>query len=102
MTVAPFRHQYANPQLPLCWRVVPFDVVVPKPDVRLPERLELELPGVLAWLVEGHRRYAESGLELPEAVTAATDRYRASSDVLGRFLDECTVTGPAEAVYVRA
>lgn len=90
---------------PALWRrlrVVPFDVVVPNPDPRLPERLGLELTAVLAWLVHGHAQYGQSGLREPAAVSAATDTYRASSDVLGRFLDEETVTGPPQAVYARA
>lgn len=89
---------------PALWRrlrVVPFDVVVPKPDGSLPDRLALELPAVLAWLLAGHALYASKGLHEPEAVSAATDTYRASSDVLGRFLEERTVKGH-EAMYVRA
>lgn len=90
---------------PALWRrlrVVPFDVVVPDPDVRLPERLDLERAAVLAWAIEGHRRYAADGLQEPVAVQTATETYRAASDVLGRFLEECTTPGNPAAVYVRA
>lgn len=90
---------------PALWRrlrVVPFDVVVPNPDPRLPERLELDLPTVLAWIIAGHASYeALGGLQEPAAVEAATATYRASSDVMGRFLEECTIAG-GSALYVRA
>ncbi len=89
---------------PALWRrlrVVPFDVVVPEPDPRLPDRLALELPAVLAWLIDGYRLYAQNGLKEPDAVAAATETYKASSDVLGRYLDERTVNG-SEHMYVRA
>ncbi len=88
---------------PALWRrlrVVPFNVVVPNPDTRLPDRLALELPAVVAWLLEGHRLYEENGMKEPDAVAAATDTYRTSSDVLGRFIDERCLVSPA--AYVTA
>jgi len=88
---------------PALWRrlrVVPFELVVPEPDATLPDRLALELPAVLAWMVAGHAGWASGGLDEPTAVTAATETYRASSDVLGRFLDERCVIG--SQFHVRA
>jgi putative DNA primase/helicase len=88
---------------PALWRrllVVPFDVVIAEPDVKLPERLEVELPVVLAWAFDGYREYAIRGLDPPKAVLERTDAYRLSSDSLGRFLDEHTIATPAG--YVRA
>lgn len=88
---------------PALWRrirVVPFDVVVSEPDPRLPERLALELPAVLAWAYGGYTAYAERGLDAPAAVTKRTDDYRAESDALGRFLDEHTIASPH--AYARA
>lgn len=82
---------------PALWRrllIVPFDVVVEHPDPGLPERLALELPAVLGWLIEGYRKYATGGLAAPEAVTVRTAEYRASSDALGRFLEERTQPNP--------
>lgn len=76
---------------PALWRrlrIIPFDVVVADPDRTLKERLILELPAVLAWVVAGHADWHRDGLAEPDAVTSATDTYRASSDVLGRFFDD--------------
>lgn len=79
---------------PALWRrlrVVPFDVVVGQPDPGLPERLALELPAILGWLVDGYHMYTESGgLAPPDAVTRRTAAYQASSDALARFLEERT------------
>ncbi|MFT4008861.1 MAG: phage/plasmid primase, P4 family [Nocardioidaceae bacterium] len=89
---------------PALWRrlrVVPFDVVVPDPDPHLPDRLDLERAAALAWAVQGYHRYAKDGLTAPEAVCAATEGYRTASDVLGRYLDERTITG-GPALYARA
>lgn len=76
---------------PALWRrlrIVPFEVVVENPDRTLRERLALELPAVLSWMVAGHTDWHRNGLAEPAAVTTATDTYKAASDVLGRFIDE--------------
>jgi putative DNA primase/helicase len=93
---------------PALWdrlRVVPFSVTVTEPDLRLPERLSLELPAVLAWAMVGYRAYNAEGLGQPAAVTERTASYRAASDPLGRFLDERTITSrppmPAPASSTR-
>ena len=89
---------------PALWRrlrVIPFDVVVEAPDTSLPELLLLELPAVLRWLVAGHDQWAATGMAEPEQVLAATEAYRASSDSLGRFLDECCLELAAATVKAR-
>jgi putative DNA primase/helicase len=51
--------------------------------------------GILAWVVEGAVKFYQNGMKLPEcdAVTAATAKYRAEEDVVGRFLEECCEQG---------
>jgi putative DNA primase/helicase len=76
-------------------RCVPFDVVIPEDerDGLLPERLALEIDGILAWLVAGYRQWRDSGLDEPNQVTAATSAFRGESDMLGLFLAEkCVLT----------
>ncbi|MCU1591675.1 MAG: phage/plasmid primase family C-domain protein [Frankiales bacterium] len=84
---------------PALWRrlrIVPFDVKVASPDTGLPERLALELPAVLTWIVQGHRDWHAHGLGEPQQVLDATANYQAASDALGRFLDErCLVSAHA-------
>lgn len=81
-------------------RVVPFEFIPAHPDNTLAERLRADLPGVLAWLMDGYQDYMDRGLETPDSVSAETSRYRGDSDALGRFLDEHTVRNPN--AYVRA
>ena len=71
-------------------RFVPFDVVIPEHerDGKLPERLELEAEGILAWVVDGYRQWQDRGLAEPEQVTTATTAFRGESDMLGLFLAE--------------
>lgn len=90
---------------PALWRrirIVPFNVKVAQPDTRLKERLALELPAVLTWMIGGHTAWHYSGMNDPQAVTAATDAYQSVSDDLRRFIDErCLETGRAGTVKAR-
>jgi putative DNA primase/helicase len=71
-------------------RLIPFKVSFSgREDVNLSRKLEAEREGILAWVVDGARRYFAEGLDAPGVVTAATDEYRRQSDQLGRFADEC-------------
>jgi putative DNA primase/helicase len=75
-------------------RLVPFTVTIPRRerDPGLQGKLLAELPGVLAWIVEGARLYLEEGLQAPDAVESATKTYRDEEDVVGRFIaDRCDV-----------
>jgi putative DNA primase/helicase len=75
--------------------VVPFDVsFLGREDPTLPERLELELPGVLAWAVAGYQDYTRERLNPPDAVTAATTRYHLSSDAVAQFVEDRCLVGP--------
>jgi putative DNA primase/helicase len=81
-------------------RLVPFGVIVPEGDVDrdLGDKLEAELPGILAWAVAGCLAWQREGLRAPAAVVAATQAYRAEMDQIGRFIDERCQTGPASSV----
>ncbi len=81
------------------WRrikLIPFEVVIPETerDPGLQEKLRGELPGVLAWAVQGCLEYQRKGLGEPAAVRDATESYRADMDVLAAFIDEECVTAP--------
>ncbi|MFH9244695.1 phage/plasmid primase, P4 family [Streptomyces lydicus] len=91
---------------PAVWRrilVVPFDVVIPEEerDGTLPQRLKAAAPAVLEWIYAGWEAYQEQGLNPPEAVRVRTEEYKASSDVLGRFLEERTISNPHGVVKGR-
>ncbi len=76
-------------------RLVPWDVVIPveERDEQLPDRLALELDAILGWLVTGYLDWHHSGLGEPQRVVDATAAYRAESDSLARFLDDCCLIG---------
>jgi putative DNA primase/helicase len=74
---------------------VPFEVTVSedKIDRELPAALEAEAPGILNWAIAGYRLWQRVGLLPPKAVTAATAAYRAESDPLGEFFEDCVIAG---------
>ena len=73
-------------------RLIPFSVRIPaaERDHKLKDKLRAELPGILAWAVQGYIEWNERGLDTPEAVRKATTSYRREMDLLGRFLEDCT------------
>lgn len=72
-------------------RLIPFTEVIPKEeqDRRLMDKLRAELPGVLAWAVQGCLDWQREGLDAPDQVRKATGEYRAEMDVIGAFLRDC-------------
>jgi P4 family phage/plasmid primase-like protien len=59
-------------------------------DPRLNETLAAELPGVLAWIVEGARQWhTDGGLKPPAVVLAAGADYRTEQDRIGEFVRDC-------------
>lgn len=59
------------------------------------------LPTILGWLVRGCRDYVEHGLNPPQCVRDATERYKDQNDRIGRFLKECCDRSDPEAQEVR-
>lgn len=77
-------------------RLLPFVVNFRgKEDKLLGDTLKAEAPGILAWAVRGCQAWLNHGdLITPAAVQKATDDYRLESDVIGQFLEECTIEKP--------
>ena len=72
------------------WRrlkLIPFVVTIPADEVdpRYPSRLEAEMPGILAWAVEGCLQWQRCGLGEPDVVARETGGYRREQDVLADF-----------------
>ena len=75
-------------------RLVPFSEVIPEHerDPHLPEKLQAELPGILAWAVQGCLAWQRDGLTAPEPVVEATASYKREQDSLSDFiLDACEI-----------
>jgi putative DNA primase/helicase len=72
-------------------RLVPFEVTIPEAekDKNLGAKLLKELPGILAWAVEGCKDWQAGGLADPSEVLNATQSYREEMDILAAFVAEC-------------
>jgi putative DNA primase/helicase len=72
-------------------RLIPFTATIPdsEQDKTLREKLIAELPGILAWAVEGCLEWQKKGLCPPPAVLQATKEYEEESDVLKDFIEDC-------------
>lgn len=75
------------------WRrikLVPFNLQLPKHkrDLKLSEKLSLEMPGVLNWAIEGCLKWQKMGLNEPRKVSKATGDYKEEMDIIGPFLYE--------------
>lgn len=62
-------------------------------DMGLEEKLMIEAPGILAWMVRGFAEYRKRGLRPARRVATASAAYRKESDLLGQWVDECTGQG---------
>jgi putative DNA primase/helicase len=77
--------------------MLPFNYYVENADPDLFEKLKLEAPMILAWMLEGLKRWLANGknLILPKAVEEETKEYFGEQDLILRFLGSrhCTL-GP--------
>jgi putative DNA primase/helicase len=72
-------------------------------DKSLGDALRAESPGILAWAVRGCQDWLrEEDLATPAIVREATATYRAESDHLGQFLDDCCIIDPGGYVTSQA
>ena len=86
-------------------RMVPFEVSFPenKQDRNLSKKLENELPGILAWIVEGTLKWRKEGLGNTPAVMEATSAYRHEMSAIETFLEEMCIkkeTGMVKASFL--
>jgi len=70
-------------------RVIPFEQRITKPDKRFAGKLRDELPGVLAWAIEGCVAWQRDGLGSCAAVERATGAYRRDQERVTGFLADC-------------
>jgi putative DNA primase/helicase len=77
--------------------LIPFTVTIP-PDERdpeLPEKLKAELPGIMAWAIDGCIDWQRGGLRPPQIVTEATDAYLEAEDGVSAWIEECCQRDPS-------
>ena len=88
------------------WRrikLVPFEVTIPEQerDRDLLNKLQEELPGILAWAVNGCLEWQKNGLGVPEEVSEATKEYKNEMDIISDFINECCIEGEGYHVLSR-
>ena len=90
------------------WRridLVPFDLklTADQCDPHLEQKLLMEAPGILRWMVEGHAKWRSRRLVPAARVRNASNAYRDNSDVIANWLaDECEVSPAFEVVKASA
>ena len=85
-------------------RLLEFGITIPEEerDPDLQDKLQTELPGILAWAIQGCLDWQRHGLPTPEEVAKATEDYRTEQDTLGAFIAECCEEDPDAYVAVTA
>jgi P4 family phage/plasmid primase-like protien len=70
-------------------RLIPFNRCFKGKDRNkdLPDELKKEYPGILRWIVEGARKWYESGLETPDIVENEIQDYIEEIDTIAKFLE---------------
>jgi putative DNA primase/helicase len=81
-------------------RILPFLVTIPpdEQDGDLLRKLEVELPGILNWALQGCREWQGTGLKPPSIISEAVLKYRDESDMFGRFIEECCTTQASASI----
>jgi putative DNA primase/helicase len=79
--------------------LIPFNYTVPVADrdKGLVDKLKMEGPGILAWMIEGCLRWQAEGLEPPPSVIMATDAYLKNEDVVAAWIEDECVLGPGKS-----
>jgi putative DNA primase/helicase len=72
-------------------KLTPFIVTIPPEEINktLLEKLKAEAEGILAWMVEGCRRWRLEGLGDPPEVTEASAGWRQEMSQLADFIEDC-------------
>ena len=62
-------------------------------DTQLIEKLQEEKAGILNWLIAGCLEWQRAGLQVPETVKSATDKYHQEADNFPDFIEENCILG---------
>ncbi len=92
-----------DPALFARMRVVPFTVsFIGREDLQLKDKLARERPGILRRLVQGCLEWQRMGLGSAKAIDEATAEYKAESDSMGAFVEECVAFSESAKVSAAA
>jgi putative DNA primase/helicase len=65
-------------------------------DPYLEDKLLVERDAILAWMIEGAKKWKKDGLQLSKRILSECASYRKDSDLLGEFVDEICTVNPNE------
>jgi putative DNA primase/helicase len=76
--------------------LIPFEVTIPvrERDPHLSLKLKAEHPAILRWMIDGCLAWQQRGLDPPDRVRAATEKYFAAEDSFELWRADCTITEP--------
>src|SRR5208282_1322593 len=73
--------------------IAPFVHKPKQPDSTLGDKLRVEYPGILRWMIEGCLDWQKNGLIRPEVIDKTTADYFEEQDLFGRWIQEECVSG---------
>ena len=84
-------------------RMIPFTVTIPKGEVdrKLPEKLSMEVSGILNWAIEGCLKWQKEGLEEPKSIKEATNSYKEEMDIIEPFLLDMCFMNPLAKIEAK-
>jgi len=77
-------------------RIIPFNVVFTpeQQDKDLKDKLKLEMPEILNWMIEGCLLWQKEGLKNPGSIDESLKEYKSEMDIVQKWLDECCELHP--------
>lgn len=75
------------------FNIIPFVHKPPKVDRELEDKLKVEYPAILRWMIDGCLNWQDNGLQRPEVVLSATKDYFESQDIFRQWMEECCDRG---------
>ena len=80
------------------WRrikTIPFEKVFTPEEIdkKIDKKIEAEYEGILAWAIQGFKKWKVDGLGYVDKIDKATAEYKEDSDIIGNFIEEQCVIG---------
>jgi len=82
------------------FNIVPFTRKPETPDPQLGEKLMVEAPAILQWMIEGCLDWQKNGLVRPACVVKATEEYFSDQEVFPRWLEEECIAHPGPGATI--
>ncbi|WP_349628898.1 phage/plasmid primase, P4 family [Bradyrhizobium sp. AUGA SZCCT0177] len=81
--------------------LVPFTFKPAQSDSDLKQKLEIEYPAILRWMVDGWLDMQANGPVRPEVIAAATEQYLNDENIIGAWIAENCIRGPSASQLLK-